>query len=181
MARVLYARHGQTESNIQGVFSGGGSDTPLTNTGLQQAEELGQDLKDADVSIDHIICSPKARAYDTAVIIAKKIGFDPQNIQKDVRLTERNSGVLVGTPIEDATTEMVINAEGSEKPQQVASRLREALKEISTYDGTTLIISHGGIAKMIDILQTNGDPDNFFDVPKRPNSKVFELDLSWIK
>ncbi len=178
MAKVLYVRHGQTESNVRGVLSDSTDETQLTDLGRQQAKELGQELK--GVKIDRIICSPKDRAYDTAVIIAREIGFDPKNVQKDLRITERNTGKLGGTPLKDVTAEMVAFAEGSENPNKFAERVKDALVEISKYPGTTLIVAHGGTAKMIDILKSGDDPADFFDVPKLKNARVMELDLTWL-
>lgn len=178
MAKVIYVRHGQTESNVRGVLSDSTDETQLTDLGRQQAEELGKELK--EVQIDRIVCSPKARAYDTAVIIAREIGFDPKKIQKEIRITERNTGTLGGTPLKDVTAEMVAYAEGSEDPHKFSERVKDALLEINKYTGTTLIVGHGGTAKMIDILKSGDDPANFFDVPKLKNARVTELDLSWL-
>ncbi|MEK7626241.1 MAG: histidine phosphatase family protein [Patescibacteria group bacterium] len=178
MAKVLYVRHGQTESNVLGVLSDSTDETQLTDTGRQQAKELGQELK--GTQIDRIICSPKARAYDTAVIIAKEIGFDPNDIQKESRITERDTGTLGGTPLKDVTAEMVAYAEGSEDPNMFAKRVKDALLEFNEYPGTTLVVAHGGTAKMIDILKSGENPANFFDVPKLKNARVMELDLTWL-
>lgn len=178
MAKVLYVRHGQTESNVKQVLSDSTDDTKLTDLGKQQAKELGQELK--GTQIDRIVCSPKARAYDTAVIIAEEIDLSLEKIRKEPRITERNTGTLGGTPLKDVTAEMVAYAEGSEDPHKFAERVKDALSEIKEYQGTTLIVAHGGTAKMIDILKSGDDPANFFDVPKLKNARVMELDLSWL-
>ncbi|MEK9195878.1 MAG: histidine phosphatase family protein [Patescibacteria group bacterium] len=178
MTKVLYVRHGQTFSNVKKVLSDSQDNTPLTDLGKEQAKQAGQELK--GMNIDRIICSPKDRAYDTAKIIAEQIGFDINDIRKDDRITEYNTGESAGLPIEGMTAERLVGGRGAEDPQKFASRVRETLKEISKYDGTTLIVGHGGTAKMIDCLTTGVDPAKFFSISKKPNAHAFELDLSWL-
>lgn len=178
MAKVLYIRHGQTFSNVKGVLSDSQDNTKLTDLGKEQAKQAGQELK--STKIDRIICSPKDRAYDTAKIIAEQINFDVDSIKKDARITEYNTGESAGLPIEGMTAERLVSGEGAEDPQKFASRVGEALKEISKFDGTTLIVGHGGTAKMIVCLSTGGNPAEFFSIPKKPNSQAFELDLAWL-
>ncbi|GAA4869645.1 histidine phosphatase family protein [Luteimonas vadosa] len=61
--RILLARHGETAWNAEGRYQGQ-EDIPLSPTGEQQARALGGRLR--DVGIDRAVCSPLARARDTA-------------------------------------------------------------------------------------------------------------------
>ncbi|WP_200551579.1 adenosylcobalamin/alpha-ribazole phosphatase [Kosakonia sp. LAM2021] len=61
--RLWLIRHGETEANVAGLYSGH-SPTPLTPKGLAQAEAL-RDLL-ASVPFDYVLCSELERAQQTA-------------------------------------------------------------------------------------------------------------------
>lgn len=90
MSTTIYVvRHGQSEGNINGdIF---GSDPPLTQKGIEQAELLAKVLD--SVTIDIIFSSHLKRAHKTARIIAgkKKIVVNPVK-----ELRERFFGSLEG-------------------------------------------------------------------------------------
>ncbi|HEX6462510.1 MAG TPA: histidine phosphatase family protein [Candidatus Saccharimonadales bacterium] len=68
--KLYFARHGQTNSNVQAVNQPTvGSDEPLNEIGIQQANELAEQLK--DVGFDVIISSPFKRAVQAAEIVNK--------------------------------------------------------------------------------------------------------------
>ena len=72
--RILLVRHGQTEWNRTHRFQGR-SDTPLNQTGMDQAGAMAGMLKDE--SLTSIYTSPLSRAVETADIIKK---FHPQTL-----------------------------------------------------------------------------------------------------
>lgn len=88
---IYVFRHGQTTDNINRVFSGW-RDAKLTETGIKQAEELAEALKDKH--IDLCITSPQSRAKDTAKIALKY--HKDILFEEDPRVMERNYGVLQG-------------------------------------------------------------------------------------
>lgn len=63
---IYLTRHGQTEWNIERRLQGRGN-SPLTESGIERANELRDRIKDID--IDVIYSSPIERALDTANII----------------------------------------------------------------------------------------------------------------
>lgn len=63
---IYLTRHGQTEWNIERRLQGRGN-SPLTEAGIERANELRDRIKDID--IDVIYSSPIERALDTANII----------------------------------------------------------------------------------------------------------------
>ena len=78
---MLYVvRHGETGWN-ETKKTMGQLDIPLSNIGLEQAEELREKIKDID--IDLILCSPLSRAKVTAKIINE----------------DRNINILVQNPL----------------------------------------------------------------------------------
>lgn len=179
MAKVLYVRHGQTLANVKRVFAGGGPDkSTLTEEGIRQAHQLGKELRSTHIT--KIICSPTERTFDTAMIIAEYTGFDSNKIIKDPRIKEYDTGEYKGMPTEGMTAERLIVGKGAEDPREFAKRVHDFLKDVSKYDGVTLVVGHAATAKMIDCLRTGRNPANFFDTPKKPNARAFELDLSWL-
>lgn len=66
---LYFARHGQTEANVQKRFSGN-KDTPLTPLGLEQAAQVGRILNRelGNASGWQFISSPLARAMTTMKI-----------------------------------------------------------------------------------------------------------------
>lgn len=176
--RVLYVRHGQSLANLRGVFAGGQDDTPITELGRKQAKEFGESLRSQ--KIDRIIASPLERTRETAQIIAKEIGFDDKNIAIDDRLREYDVGSGNGQPMATATAHKVVSYPGAEDPQGFADRIQRALQDIKGEEGTTLIVAHGGVGKLIECLQIGNDPATFYDQPGFSNAQAIELDLSWL-
>ncbi len=73
MGTVLLVRHGESEANAGGWYSGH-VDVALTPRGLAQAERLVGLL--ADAPIDRILSSDLRRAYETAVPVARVRGLE---------------------------------------------------------------------------------------------------------
>jgi broad specificity phosphatase PhoE len=85
-----FIRHGQTDWNIEDRLQGH-TDTPLNETGLDQAHQALLRLQ--NVPIDLIVASPLIRAAKTALIIAKEIDLP---VYFDDALKERYLGSLEG-------------------------------------------------------------------------------------
>jgi len=67
MTEIILARHGETEWNVEEVFRGR-IDVELNETGLKQAELLGEYL--SKLKIEKVYSSPLKRALRTAHGIA---------------------------------------------------------------------------------------------------------------
>ena len=65
--RIYLARHGQTDGNLKGIAQGW-TDTPLNDTGLQQAKSLADSLR--GVELDAIYSSTLSRSRTTAETVA---------------------------------------------------------------------------------------------------------------
>lgn len=86
---LLYCiRHGETTFNAEGRIQGQ-LDTPLSALGMRQAEAIARLL--ADEPIEMVYASPLARAFATAVPLAKALGVE---LVTDNRLKELNAGVF---------------------------------------------------------------------------------------
>lgn len=64
--RLWLVRHGETEANVAGLYSGH-APTPLTERGIAQAQTLGTLLR--NVPVDNVLCSELERARLTTQLI----------------------------------------------------------------------------------------------------------------
>lgn len=64
--RLWLVRHGETEANVAGLYSGH-APTPLTERGIAQAQTLGTLLR--NVPVDNALCSELERARHTTQLI----------------------------------------------------------------------------------------------------------------
>jgi len=83
---IHLARHGQTAYNAEGRFQGH-LPVPLDDTGRAQARDLAEAV--AAVEVRTLVCSPLARARETADIVGARIGLVPE---EDERFTETDTG-----------------------------------------------------------------------------------------
>ena len=82
-------RHGQTGSNVRGVWSADTNLTdPLTEVGREQVLNTAKKLP----KIDYIIVSPFSRTQETAHLVAEQIGLAKENIIVDPRIAEWHAG-----------------------------------------------------------------------------------------
>jgi broad specificity phosphatase PhoE len=95
---VIYlVRHGQTIWNQEARRQGHG-DSPLTTSGIRQAEIVGQRLgrEPTDMNAIQIISSPLGRTLATASIIAGILGRNRKDIIVDPLLIELDVGCWEG-------------------------------------------------------------------------------------
>jgi probable phosphoglycerate mutase len=88
--RILLARHGETEFNVEGRWQGQ-SDSPLTDRGRAQARELARALADAPIAA--VYSSDLGRAANTAAEVA---AVHQLEVVADLRLREINTGEWTG-------------------------------------------------------------------------------------
>ncbi len=139
MKQLYFIRHGESEANVARVFAGL-AETPLTAKGKQQAKLAGQQA--AELGIDHIIASPISRAYETAKIIAKEIGYPEDKIETNSLLVERDYGSLQGKPWDlDVDLDGIVDVETTDSVMNRAVLTYEHLQGLS-YE-TILVVSHG--------------------------------------
>lgn len=90
-------------AKLNGTFSAvssGHSDSPLTQSGIDQAKQVAARLKNEGIT--HIIASDLGRTQQTAKLIAEACGCE---IIADPRLRELNMGVLEKRQIHTLTAE----------------------------------------------------------------------------
>jgi broad specificity phosphatase PhoE len=160
MTIFYICRHGETENNKAQRFSGW-IDTPLTETGIKDAESSANKL--ALITLDKIVSSDLGRAFTTAYIILRKLGY-AGDIDRLSGLREVNYGNFGNqpysvypqmTPLENAD---FISPNG-ESLRQMQDRVLACLKDISQkYEGkTVLIAAHDGTVNAIRASFTNED------------------------
>ena len=98
MTNIYIVRHGQNEDNANGILNGH-RDLPLTQLGIDQAQQIAESIKESNIHIDKAYSSPLQRAYQTGKIITDMLPIDaPEKL--DI-LIERNFGIMTGKLIKD--------------------------------------------------------------------------------
>ena len=149
---IVFVRHGQTDWNTKGLMQGR-EDIPLNETGLLQAEETAQGIKKACLEtglvFDKIVSSPLLRASVTAEAIAKALGC--KNMFCDHRVTERDFGVLSGTPFTENSHYImrdVLEIPSLEPVSSLVSRVNDFIKDVASRDENLLVVTHGAVTRI---------------------------------
>lgn len=177
--KFYYVRHGQTEWNLKQKMQGGDTEKPLNGTGIKQAEETKNKLKDKDYDI--VICSPMERAKQTAQIISNK----DVKIIEDERLKERRLGVLEGKPITPECEKEIwdcnlnVNIENGERIGEFERRVLGFIEDIKEKykNKSVLIVAHGGVAKIFKKYLYGNPKDNNLDNYKMENCEIIEAEI----
>jgi broad specificity phosphatase PhoE len=144
MTRILLARHGETDWNVHRRVQGH-SDTPLNDTGREQARALGAEL--AGEPIDAVYSSDLMRAHETARIVADPRGLDVVAL-RDLR--ERHFGTWEGLTDDEIFARFPEAREGpwgdGETREAMVARVLDALRRIAEThpEACVLVVSHGG-------------------------------------
>ena len=157
--KLCLIRHGETSWNAERRLQGH-TDIPLNATGILQARQMAQALKDIKLTFDVLYTSDLKRASDTAHAVVELFGVDAL---VDSELRERHFGALQGLSISEAplnrpdiwqahiARDLEHDLGGGESIQQFALRVQNALDKIQArHTGKTiLIVSHGGTLDMM--------------------------------
>lgn len=160
MLKIYLTRHGQCEDNVQGILNGH-RDSPLTEKGIEQANDVAEHIKEVGISFDAVYSSPLKRAFQTAEIIAETT-ISPKSI-KELMLIEREFGVMTGKKVADIKkicapdileTSIVtyfLNVEGGETFDELYERAKMLIQKIKNNhkDGSILLVTHGDMGKMV--------------------------------
>ncbi len=156
---LILMRHGETPWNSEARFTTR-SDIPLSEEGVVQAEEAAAAL--APVRIDRIYSSPMQRAHATARIVASRQA-SPCGIRTDPRLVEIDAGPFEGMTEQEILAGPLAAAfeqwhrdegdpvfpEGAEPFDAARERAQRFLDEHAGESGTTLVVTHGSLARLI--------------------------------
>jgi len=158
MTELIVIRHGETDWNRQHRFQGQ-IDVPLNDTGLAQADRLGQHL--ADEPIDVLVCSDLQRARSTAEPLARPRGLAPV---VDPLWREQGFGILEGLDVPTIRSQhsMLWNQwvrheadyalpQGGESNRAFHARVMRALQDLlAAHAGQRVaVVTHGGVLDML--------------------------------
>ena len=173
--KIYLIRHGEVNHNLHRLYNR--EDEDLNETGIKQAEELKEKIK--NIEYDFIISSPLTRAKHTANII----NIENKDIIVDDRLSERDPGSLSGQPIEVTNREeywnyyTTIQYGTSEKIKEFFNRVYNFLDELKTKNyKNVLIVAHSGISKAFSSY-FNGIGDGKFLNRGLKNCEIKEYEL----
>lgn len=181
--RLLVARHGATQHNLEARFTGQ-IDAPLSALGVRQAEALASRL--LPLRLDAIISSDLSRARQTAEVIAAERS---QSVELEPGLREISMGDWEGRAVSEVQREwpdlfarlecdpmgLTAAPHGETWAQFVArvdgvlTRCRERFAE-----GDVLWVAHGGVISALLIRALGLDYDRRRQFA-RGNASLFEL------
>jgi len=171
MTQLIIARHGETDWNVGEVFRGR-LDVELNQTGLTQAEALGQHL--ADFSVEAVYSSPLKRALDTARSVAAHHGLE---VSVARGLTDFNYGAWQGLTHHEvkkryaelyhrwlAEPHLVTMPDG-ESLDDVAERARQVVENVvDSHEGTVVLVSHRVVNKVLICSLLGLDSSHFWNI-----------------
>ena len=148
MAHTIYlCRHGDTDWSPTRRLAGR-TDIELSAIGEHNARQVGARLR--DVAFDRVYCSPLLRARRTAELA----GYGDRATY-DGRLMEMAFGDYEGSSVQviretrPGWTYLVDGNPGGEDAAQVGARVDAFLAELAAPSGTTLVIAHSIVTRVL--------------------------------
>lgn len=186
MLKIYLARHGQDTDNASGILNGR-RDEPLTEKGIEQANEVAGKIKETRIHFDHVFSSPLKRAYKTAEIITETLGTAKPEILPG--LVERDFGIMTGQPqskikemcspdiIQSDTITYFLSPKGAETFPDLVERAKKLLDSLKAKhkDENILLVTHGDFGKMIYTAYYNLDWMRVLNMFHFGNSDLLEL------
>jgi broad specificity phosphatase PhoE len=185
--RLLLIRHGVTDWNREGRFQGH-LDPPLSDAGLHEAQLVGMRIAADAGSPARIASSSLHRASQTAEAIGAATGVP---VEPDRRLIEIGQGEWEGRTHDEIAATDAERYEvwrtsdglppGGETIEATMDRLQGVLGDLATDDGDIVIVSHGGIIRVLGRLLLGLSPSRSWalDVDNASLTVVSRVDGSW--
>ena len=186
---LILARHAETVFNAAARMQGHMAHTPLTRSGIAQAEAMGAALRETlgEAPDRDFWVSPSGRTQQTAAIVSEHLGVPFFNWRQDTRLLEIDVGQWEGRYYADIVADLGehivcpdrrlfrVPPPGGEWFPEIAARLTDWLAEIDM-TRPTLVISHGITARVLRGILVGGQ--NWQGVPvaaDAPQGTVFHI------
>ena len=184
--RVLLVRHGETVWNQENRWQGQ-ADTPLSETGYDQARQLARRLQNEERPIRAIYTSDLSRARDTADILGQVLGVTPL---ETAAWREMDIGTWSGLTTSEVATrhaeEWARLRQGEDLPRgggetfaQFQGRLLQSSQRLvrDHAGGQIVVVTHGGAVRAF-LLHCRGlDASQFGQIEKIGNTGVSEVSL----
>jgi broad specificity phosphatase PhoE len=189
---IFFIRHGQTQSNANGIQQGVRIDDYLNTQGVLQIQDLAKITSFLDLDI--LFTSYLHRAEETASIIQDRL-IQPVQLLHDFRLRERNFGQLSGKTEKEWDKLLPNHQEmenmqlydyrpfGGESVDEVRQRAVSAILDITqNYDHKNIgVVTHAGIIRLMlfhfpditRIYHTKSQMENAIG-----NSDVYEWEIT---
>lgn len=166
---LYFARHGESEANIQNIISNRGLPHQLTLNGQKQAARLAEQLEGAGLA--GIFCSPIQRAEETAQIVGALLQVP---VARADALREFDCGVMEGRSDDEAwfeighairmwfeSNELDYRIPEGESCREVRERFNALVNKLIEVGGdrSYLLVSHGGTLRLTL-------PDLFQNLPR---------------
>lgn len=166
-ARLLVARHGESEWNAAGRWQGQ-ADPPLSGRGREQAARAA---RGASGLIERIVASDLQRAAETARIVAAHLELEVSLLPQ---LRERHVGSWSGLTMPEVEARWPgwvaagRKAEDAEPDDALWERVVAGLVHAAAPGGRALVVAHGGVIALLE--RRLGDP----------RGKVHNLEARWL-
>lgn len=171
-------RYGQTDANLNRIIAGI-TDVSLNETGLLQAKEAGEKLK--DIKFDVIFCSPLTRTKMTC----ENVNINNFPVIFDNRIVERNAGIFEGKSSslfnldEYWNYNLKINYEKAESIDNLFSRVGSFIDMLKKEykDKNILVVTHYGVCRTIACFFNGVPEDGNIRVYSHKNCEVKKYEL----
>ncbi len=184
MKTIILVRHGQSETNVQKVFTGQ-LNASLTPMGIEQAERMAQYV--AKYPVEKVYASSLQRAVDTAAPICRLLGCP---LETTADFWEINAGAWQGLSFEEVAERFPdsyamwrqdfgnAHPDGGESIAQVYDRVVKAFLYIvkNTSESCVCIVTHAIPIRMIQSYIHYGSVDGATQMPWVPNTSVTVYD-----
>lgn len=179
MTRFIIVRHGHSLSNKGGTLTGQ-IDSPLSETGIEQAKLICKFLKE-NYKIDAIYSSDLSRAVDTVKHLGKDLGLQ---VITDKRFREIDCGIWQGKTFDVLMQDKeyrfwnenmgTAQAIGGESFLDVQKRALNAIEDIylKRKEQTVVIASHGGLIRTLQCHVAKEKIENLSSIPWVPNAST---------
>lgn len=159
---LYVTRHGQTNYNVNDLVCGI-SPAALTTDGIEQAKELGRQLK--SIKYDFLYVSPLQRAIDTA----DYANVEGLEVIIEPRISEINFGIYEGVHRDDPgfianKHNLAIRYSNGESFIELCKRVYEFLDEIKEQatKSNVLLVCHGAVCRAINTYFNEMSNDDIF-------------------
>lgn len=168
---LLLTRHGETLENRRHVLQGQLPGT-LSPLGWKQAEALAEALKEEQ--LDVIVCSDLARSYDTACVVARSLGLEPQSTPL---LREMDWGIYTGETLEDVDWEHL--PPSVESVDELYHRAEEFVNYLRVkYAGKRILaVGHGAFNRAVLAYLNGGKSTDMVALPIMENTSIERLKI----